>query len=359
MSTFWKRFLAIFGIAAVAGTAVVITTSDNDTTTTDSSGTHTQTPSPPPRPMYGINGITWFAAVGYDKEYFLRTIDSIGLDYVRIPGGTRMNLFNPETDTCSMCPGLPYIKTLVDYIHAHSNPDFFVMWGLNMSLPVDVELQWMEKAAAMGIFDKTKPNTPVVEGGNELNGASYDANLFLDGKQYGDSVASWRAKFKQHFPNVLFLAVGENKTGKYKKTWNADVRERNPDIPLTCHPYPDGKFTHNGMFDSAAFRALLDSEWTADFEPTIDPRNVYITEGNFTDHDNAPAAELDTLNEDQIGVATKFWYQYWTDKQCPFINKHNLVSSDLRNYPAVYVDKKTAYLTPAGRALREFIQSKK
>lgn len=357
---FWKW---LFGGLVVGGGATALILTNNNTTTTTNTATsdsvYVDTFENTNKTLYGTNAITWYAPVGYDKEYFLRTIDSMRLDYLRVPGGTRMNLFNPFTDTCAMCPGLPYIKQLVDYMHSHSNPDFFIMWGINMSLPVDVEIQWLENASAMGIFDKTKKNTPVVEWGNELNGASYDQSLFLDGKQYGDSVASWRAKFKQHFPNMLDIAVGENHTGKYKKTWNADVRQRNPNIPLSCHPYPDGKFTHNGIFDSAKFRALLDSEWTADFEPTIDPRTVYITEGNFTDHDNAPVSELDTLNQDQIPIATKFWYQYWTDKGCPMINKHNLVSSDLKNYPAVYLDKKTAYLTPAGKGIMEFIKSKK
>lgn len=302
---------------------------------------------------YGINGLVKYNRVGLDDPGFQNATDSLKLNWFRVPGGTEANYFNPLTDTFPTSPGLKYVKQFVDATHLD------IIWDINiLTENLETEIEWIEAAAALGCFDRTQPDEPKIEWGNELNQFNYDGKeRFPNGTAYADTVARWRAVFIQHFPNMKDAAVGENKNWKNGgTTWNNDVRNVIPGIDLVHHVYPGGKYTHNGICDTAKLGYLLDSAWNHDFgRDHIPASQVWITEFGFGDHDNDPVSELDTLNDDQVLVAVKYCYQHFTNRGHLIIGKHNIVG---KNYPAISADKKSAYLLPAGIGIRQFMLSK-
>ena len=295
------------------------------------------------RPLYGLNGLVKFNRVGLCDPRFIKVIDSLDIDWFRYPGGTNANYANWRTDS----PSLRSVQLLVQ------GTGMKIMFDLNiLTSTLDDQMEMLETADRLGIV-----GDGLLELGNELNQFNYEGKQrFPNAQAYADTCHRWIAALKKRFPKAQFAVVGENKKWKGGEDWANVQLKTNPEVNLIWHFYPPGKFTHNGILDADALKALIHEDYVKSFGKNISPSRVWITEFNIGDHDKDPKELLDTFANGQEKLAVKVALQEFSNMGIKMIGKHNIVG---KNYAAVYADKKTAYLLPVGRAIREFMLSQK
>jgi hypothetical protein len=297
----------------------------------------------PSRPLYGLNGLVKFNKVSLSDPRFIKAIDSLKIDWFRYPGGTNANYDNWRTDS----PSLRSVQLLVQ------GTGMKIMFDMNiLTASLDDQLQMLDEANRLGIV-----GDGIFELGNELNQFNYKGKeRFPNARAYADTCHRWIAELKKRFPKAQFAVVGENKKWKGAEDWANIQVKTNPEAYLIWHFYPPGKFTHNGKLDTSALKTLIREDYVKSFGKNIPASKVWITEFNIGDHDKDPKELLDTLSPGQEKLALKFALQEFASMGIKMIGKHNVVG---KKYAAVYADKKTAYLLPVGRAIREFMLSQK
>jgi len=297
----------------------------------------------PSRPLYGLNGLVKFNRVGLCDPRFIKVIDSLDIDWFRYPGGTNANYANWRTDS----PSLRSVQLLVQ------GTGMKIMFDLNiLTSTLDDQMQMLNEADKLGIV-----GDGLLELGNELNQSKFEGKeRFPNARAYADTCHRWIAALKKRFPRAQFAVVGENKKWKGGEDWANIQVKTNPEANLIWHFYPPGKFTHNGILDTSALKTLIHEDFVKSFGNSISPSKVWITEFNIGDHDKDPKEMLDTFANGQEKLALKFALHEFANMGIKMIGKHNIVG---KNYAAVYADKKSAYLLPVGRAIREFMLSQK
>lgn len=294
--------------------------------------------------LYGLNGLTKFNSASVDDENFQKTLDSIGIDYFRYPGGTNANYANWRTDS----PSLKSLQMMVRAVHCD------IVFDINiLTSTLSEQMAMLDSANKLGLItDKT-----IIELGNELNQFNYEGkDRFPTAVAYGNVSKYWISVISKKYPKVSFACVGENKSWKGAENWAKDVLSINSNVHLIWHFYPSGKFTHKGIADTNTLRKLIHTDYINSFG-NIPTNKVWITEFNIADHDKDSAqGTLDTLNGDQIGSTLKFCLKEFSNIGIGVILKHNVVSGNPDNYPALEANKKISYLMPAGKAMREYLQ---
>lgn len=292
--------------------------------------------------LYGLNGLIRYNQVSYNDPRLQTALDSIDVDVLRIPGGTNANYNNWRTDT----PSLQSVKMLLD------QKRYKILFDLNvLTDSLESQIACLDEGYKLGVFK----DTLLFEMGNELNQFLYDGKeRFPDEIAYGDTCQRWVNKIKKHFSFVPFIAygvVGENKGWKGAEEWANTQLSKNPDAHLIWHYYYPYKIAVNGQVDTNGIRAAMHDDYKNCFG-NISPSKVWVTEFSLNDHDKDSAEFLDTLTPEQTETALKFMLNEFTRMGIPLILKHNIVGKQ----GAIYADKKSAYLLPAGQALRKWMQ---